>query len=239
MNKSIWKVLSLLALGVLLLSACNVVRGSRDLVTESRTVSNFSRVSLSGTGDVIITQDGTESLTIETDDNIMRHIKSEVRNGTLYLDVDDRTVVLPSRLIFTVGVEDLTVVSVSGSGHVEANDIESEQLDLIVSGSGKIQLNNLKSENLAVKISGSGYVETAGTVANQQIDISGSGKLEGKDLNSNTTTVRISGSGNANVWATDSLDIAVSGSGSVDYYDAPKLTLSSSGSGEIRSNGAK
>ena len=76
------------------------------MVSESRDVSGFDRVSLSGSGEVIITQSGEESLSVETDDNIMQYVKTEVRGGTLYLDIDAQGVAVlsPTRLTFTLSV---------------------------------------------------------------------------------------------------------------------------------------
>src|SRR4051794_38180612 len=59
---------------VSLLSGCtigglNVIQGSGNKTTETRQVSGFNAVELSGVGKLIVKQTGTESLTIEGDDN--------------------------------------------------------------------------------------------------------------------------------------------------------------------------
>lgn len=209
----------LLVMVVILLGACNVVRGSGDMVSESRNVSNFDSISLSGSGDLIVHQEGEESLTIETDDNIMGHITSEVRGGTLHLGSEDFTSVSPTRLIFTVGVDDLTGLSVSGSGTINADGIQTDRLD--------------------VRVSGSGDLELEGEATSQEIDISGSGTYRGGNLLSETADISVSGSGDVTVWATDSLDVSVSGSGSVGYYGDPSVNASTSGSGSVNNLGEK
>jgi len=88
---SIGRVLSLL-LGICALSsacALEVVAGSGKVVTEPRTVSGFSRVSLSGSGQVFIDRTGAESVTVTTDDNLLPYIRTEVRDGTLELGFND------------------------------------------------------------------------------------------------------------------------------------------------------
>ena len=132
------KSIVLITLVALLLTACGlkVVQGSGNMVTEPRDVSGFNRVSLSGSGEVIITQGGEESLTIETDDNIMEYVTAEVRGGTLFLDMDTQGVNLlaPTKLIFTLGVKDLVGLSISGSADIEATDLDTGRLDLEISG---------------------------------------------------------------------------------------------------------
>ncbi len=215
-----YKLVTLLLI-VLLLGACGLktVRGSGDLVTESREVSGFDRVVLSGSGEVTITQDGTESLTVETDDNVMEYLTSEVKGRTLELGFEDDVIVSPTRLISDLHLKDLTGLEISGSASMEADSIEADRLE--------------------IKISGSGDIELAGNAGRQDITISGSGKCRLGDLKGEVVDISVSGSGNAVVWATESLDVNISGSGSVDYYGNPSTDLSTSGSGNINSRGEK
>ena len=62
------------------------------MITETRQVSNFDSIELSGSGDVIVTQGGSESLAIETDDNVMKYVKAEVEGRTLKLGFEEGTV---------------------------------------------------------------------------------------------------------------------------------------------------
>ncbi len=78
MNTKFLKVIGLLIIGNLLITACGLrtIQGSGDVITESRDVSGFDSVSLTGIGRVIITQGDKESLTIEADDNLLEYITS-------------------------------------------------------------------------------------------------------------------------------------------------------------------
>src|SRR5690242_12646963 len=69
---------SLLTAGCLSISDGHTVHGSGNVVTEARPVSGFDRVSVSGAGQLKVTQGDAESLTIETDDNLLPYIRSEV-----------------------------------------------------------------------------------------------------------------------------------------------------------------
>jgi hypothetical protein len=242
MCKKIMFLVLLLSAAILLVTACNanVVDGSGDLITETREVSNFDSIALSGSGEVNVTQGGGESLTIETDDNVMEHIKAEVSGGTLELGFEEGfNLISPTRLIFTVGVEDLTSVSISGSGDIESDMIETNRLEATVTGSGDIQIGTLTADDVKARITGSGDMNLAGETAAQDITISGSGKYRAGDLRSESAEVSITGSGDATVWATDSLDVNISGSGSVDYYGRPSMSTSGSGSGDITNRGDK
>lgn len=224
----------------LLVTACNtrVIRGSGEVVTETREVSGFDGISLSGSGEVVIIQNGNESLTIETDDNVMEHIEARVENGELKIGVESGFSILSTtRLIFTVEVDDLKNVAISGSGDIESESIETDYLGAKISGSGDVQISDLTAVEVYISISGSGEVDLAGKATNQDISISGSGKYRAGDMCSESVEVSISGSGNATVCATETLVTKISGSGSVDYYGSPAVDSSGSGSGKVRGLG--
>jgi len=64
------------------------VGGSATTISEARTVSQFDKVSVSGSGQLLISQGQEQALTIETDDNLLPFIKSEVINGHLRIGPD-------------------------------------------------------------------------------------------------------------------------------------------------------
>jgi len=242
MNKKRLFVSLQLSVAVFTVTACGafVVKGSGDLVSETRQVSSFDSVDLSGVGEMIITQSGSESLSIETDDNVMEHVEAKVEEGTLKLGFKSGVrFINPSQLIFNVGVDDLISLTLSGSGSIESEMIETTQLDASVSGSGDVLIVDLTAGEVKADISGSGEIQLAGDVTAQDVKISGSGKYLAGDLCGASITVDVSGSGDATVCATETLDAEVSGSGSVDYYGRPSLNVSESGSGEINSLGEK
>ena len=239
MNGRNWSIVALLVVLAIVLSACGILVGSGERVTENREVSGFDSVSLTGSGVAIITQGGGESLTIETNENVIEHITSEVRDGTLHLGTDEQGNAVIGRITFTVGVDELKAAAVAGSGRVESESIETDSLDIRVAGSGSVNVGSLSADELSVRIGGSGGVEVAGKVPEQDIRIAGSGRYQAGDLLTETTVITISGSGKATLWTTESLDTDVSGSGSIDYYGNPTVSSSSSGSGDITGLGEK
>jgi putative autotransporter adhesin-like protein len=201
-----------------LMGGCMMVgiAGSGNIVTEPRTVSGFSTVSLSGSGQVLIDQNGTEALTVTTDDNLLPYIKTEVRGDTLELGTKDPMTNLnpTGDIIFKLSVKHLD--------------------ELNISGSGKADLKGVSEDHLRIRISGSGDVTAQGAASDLDLRISGSGDYRGDALKSKQATVGVSGSGNALVSASDTVDARVSGSGAVEYVGDPHVTQSVSGSGSVR-----
>jgi hypothetical protein len=198
----------------LLVASCSIATGSGTTATENRPVSGFSNVALAGSGELIIEQTGTESLTIEGDDNLLPLLTSEVSGDTLHLGVRPNTTLRPRTPI----IYRLTVRQPGG---------------LEISGSGKVTASNIQVNRLKVEISGSGRITVTGSVDDQELEISGSGEYRADELASKTLKARISGSGSAVVNVTESLDVDISGSGSLTYQGDPRVSEQISGSGEL------
>jgi hypothetical protein len=214
-------VLPFLAVGVVAaVSACSSISssditGSGDLRTESRDVRGFSTIELSGSGDVIIEQNGTESLSIEAEDNLLAELTSDVSSGTLRLGTTAGAALhstLP--ITYRVTVTDLAGLRLAGSGSMTAAGITTPAISIDISGSGDITVD--------------------GTADSQTVTISGSGNYSGGGLVTRNSTAEISGSGNITVNALDALDAAISGSGNTTYTGDPQVRQTISGSGGLR-----
>jgi hypothetical protein len=212
------------------LSGCTV--GSGDIVTETRTVEGFDKIDLRGTGEVRITVDGTESLEIEAEDNIIDRLTSEVSGSTLILSAD-RPIRPTEDIIYTVTMASLEGIEISGSGAIEVSEFSTEDFSVDVSGSGAANVSDVAAESVFVRISGSGAVTISGDADDIDLSISGSGSFDGERLAVDIGDVDISGSGSATVNVSEILDVGVSGSGNVEYIGNPSVSVDSSGSGSV------
>jgi hypothetical protein len=206
-----------LALVAVVLVACDddpdTVRGSGTLASEERSVSGFDEVALEGIGELVIDVGGTESLTIEAEDNLLPLLTSEVRGSTLELGAQEA--MSPTRPItYTVGAAVVEGVSVSGIGEVVVP--------------------NLACESFTVDLSGTGTYDVGGECDQLELSISGSGDFDGEDLAVAIASVSISGSGDAIVNATDQLHVSISGSGNVAYVGDPVTDVDIDGAGDVR-----
>jgi hypothetical protein len=236
--KRITTITLIFVIGALLMSACGLgmIRGSGDVVEETRPVSGFTAIASSGSGDVIITQGSEESLKIEAEENLIRYIRTEVRGDTLniYIDPAGALAIQPTRpMKFYVSLKDLTGLNLSGSGTIKSDKIETNDLDVNVSGSGRVNIEDLSAESVKIDISGSGQCALKGKASSQKVVISGSGRCANDKLVTRDTSINLSGSGAAFVNASDTLTMNVSGSGDVEYTGTAKITQNVTGSGRV------
>jgi hypothetical protein len=215
-----WQRGVLAGLVVVVVSACSSITGSEvtgagALRTESRDVRGFSTIELTGSGDVVIEQTGTESLSIEAEDNLLPDLTSDVSSGTLRLGTREGVNLSPTLAItYRITVDDLAGVQLSGSGSMTAAGITTPAISSDISGSGDVTID--------------GRAET------QSVTISGSGNYSAGDLVTRNSTAEVSGSGNVTVNALDVLKASISGSGNITYTGNPQVSQDISGSGELR-----
>jgi hypothetical protein len=231
---------------VLMLSSCGLpvrlteVRGSGNIQTETRYVSGFQSVELSGIGTLNIVQGDKESLEITTDDNLLEYIQSEVSGRRLMLGTQEYINLQPTNdVVYQLTVTDLNSVVTSGLGDVRMSSLETGDLQLVISGAGNITIDDLTADNVDLGISGLGNVELSGRISQQDVKISGAGNYKAKDLFSRVANIKISGTGSSTVWAADKLTVELSGMGSVDYYGDPILNMDISGMGKVNSLGSR
>jgi hypothetical protein len=217
------------------------VEGSGNPMTETRTISSATAVSLDASGELTITQGPTMSLTVTADDNILPYLRTEVKDGTLHIDLVGTSAFSSFRtkvpIHFELTLPDLQALAVSGSGTAHADSLTAKELSIAVSGSGDVAIARLSAQTLSSAISGSGSIRVSGEAGLQSVAVSGSGEFKGQDLKSATAEVAVSGSGDVAVWVENDLEAAVSGSGSVSYFGDPRVEREVSGSGQVRSLG--
>lgn len=238
-------LLSTILLLSLVLGGCGlrVTQGSGNVITEDRPVGDFSAINFTGVGEVTIIQGENESLTVETDDNLLPYIETTVANGVLTIGKGDglrSTILRPTDSIrFVVTVEAIDDLALSGAGKAEAAELSAENFNLSNSGAGEINISQLTANTLNVSMSGAGSITIAGEVAVQNVSMSGLGEYVAGNLLSETTNISVSGAGGATVWASDELDAQINGIGKISYYGSPQIREEINGIGWMESLGDK
>jgi hypothetical protein len=217
-------------------------RGSGNVVTENREVSNFRAVEIDYPAEVFVQQGSQESLKIEAEDNLLPNLKTQVRNGTLeiFYKRENGKHVNPTKTVkVTIVVKDLTNVEFNSAGELTIEGLKTDSLDVSLSGAGNLVLDRVEVNELGVNLSGAGSMTASGTAEDLDLNISGFGDFKGADLHGQVARVNISGAGSATVWVDDKLDAAISGAGSIRYYGSASVTRQISGVGGINHVGNK
>lgn len=189
--------------------------GSGNVVSESRQVSGFHGISVSGISEVSVELTGSESLTITTDDNILEHLVSEVVSGILFLGPENNVSVTPSRgIVYSLTANTFDKVELSGSVSVRAEGIDDELFEINMSGACTVQ--------------------SEGRADRQNIAASGSCIYNGERLESRIVTINVSGTTYMLVRVSEILEGQASGSALIEYIGNPTVNVTVSGSAVVR-----
>ena len=190
------------------------INGSGNLITESRDVDVFSKVSSEGVFDVTITQGGPQSVEITADDNIMNKVKTRVISDELQLYLDD---------------------DYNYSGITIQAQISAEALNGIMnSGVGNMVISNVnENADFSIDNFGTGNITIEGSAASLSVLNEGTGNISAFDFFVENCSIDIEGSGSVEINCSDNLDISIEGSGNVYYKGNPSINTSISGSGSV------
>lgn len=217
-------------------SACHgldCVEGSGEVRSESRQVPGFSGVVIEGSMDLILTQDSTQSLRVEAEENILPLITTTVTNGTL--TIDNKGCIMTSKGIKVyASIPQVHLIRIEGSGDATATGkIRTSAIDLAIEGSGSITM-DVESDNISSTIEGSGDVNLSGKSGTHTVVINGSGDLSAEEMPVGNCSITVDGSGDCYVNVLDTLNVEISGSGDVYYKGNPAaVNTKIDGSGSV------
>jgi len=212
------------------------VRGSGNIKTETRDITGFNGVDVSGAIDVYVKNDSTQAVKVETDDNLLQYVETYVESGILKIHTRNGYNIRPRRTVKVyVSSPDFQRFEASGACDVYSENkimgVNRVELDLSGASDAKLELN---APEVRAEVSGAGSVELKGETKNLVLDGTGSSDFKCYDLLAETVNVHISGSGDAQVSASVKLDVRVSGAGSVRYKGNPQVDQKVTGSGSVK-----
>ena len=229
--------LSMLAcqVGGIGLGGAKTIRGSGNVVEETREVNGLSGVELATKGTLYIEVGSEESLRIEAEDNLMEYLETEVSGGRLRIGTRERVNLRNSEPIkYYLTVTALDTIKISSSGDIEAPALEADDFSVSIASSGNLEIDALNASHLKVSISSSGDLDiAAGAVETQDVTISSSGNYDAEDLESDEAEVRINSNGSATIWVRDSLKVNLNSSGDLRYRGNPTVDASTNSSGDV------
>lgn len=237
--RNIIRLSGLTTLLIIALTACQgLIVGNSEVITETRDVSGFNHIDVSGNGNAVIRFGEDYALEIEAESNLMDYLTSDVRGDELVLGIADQVGINATRPItYTITLPTLEAIDLSGNSSAVVPDaVLDGTFSLDLSGASEARFDALTVTALAIELSGSSDVTIAtlsadsldmdlggssnlrvngGEVTTTQLDLSGSSDYNAPNLISQSVTGRASGSSDVTVNAPDTLDIETSGSSDV------------------------
>jgi Putative auto-transporter adhesin, head GIN domain len=206
--------ISLFLVGILVAAGCRFggIVGNGHIVTDTRSVTDFSEIEANG-GFYIEWKSGPPSLSITTDENLLRYITTE--------NVDHRLRLHSTGNLWPTHHINVAISSPARSGAK-------------LTGAARLTAKQLTGRNFGVESTGAAKVMLDGNVDDLVTDMTGASKLEADELKTKTAEISSTGASHAEVAVSEALSVSITGAGKVVYSgNPPKIEKHISGAGRI------
>ncbi|WP_372750939.1 head GIN domain-containing protein [Labilibaculum sp.] len=210
-----------------------VKKGNGDVQKQDREIRSFSAISASNGINVYVLQSDKESLSVETDENLLEYIITRVEDNELIIKVDGNFHRATKIDVF-VNLIDVTEINVSSGGNIETRNIlKLEKCDISVNSGAdaKIEIN---TGELSCSVSSGADATLKGTADYFEGKASSGSDLHAKELIAKNCKAKASSGGDVSVYASETLEANASSGGDVTYYGNPtKVNARNSSGGDI------
>jgi len=216
----------------------SIIKGNGQILTSVKSISEFSKVNVSGNITVVVTDQLSSSAEVTTDSNIQEHINIDNVNGTLNIYTKGMIKSSKDILVRIPYGNNLASITASASSKISVlPSIYATNFDLKVSSSAICNIDSIHATGtltIGTQSSGSVNIVKPSIASNTTISVSSSGKLNGENLSSDNVKVKASSSGLAVFRVKEKLDAIASSSGKVRYFGIPiSVTTKRMSSGQV------
>ncbi len=215
---------AILIIGLVFLNGCGFagfnksfgggVQGSGTAKTEQRNVSGFSKINAGGAVNLEITAQKDFGVTVETDDNMLSFIKTDVSGDTLKIYSEER-ISPKTKINVKISMPELKDLDLSGASTAVVSNVNADSLELGASGASKIKID--------------------GQAKDLKSDASGASGIDAENLRVENADVESSGASSTTVSAANELKADASGASSIYYTGEPKnVNQKSSGASSVK-----
>lgn len=215
---------------ILFLSACGrdvaTLRGSGKVIRDNRPVEPFTEIEVGSGIEVRIQQGATAAVAVIADDNIARHVVTEVDGKVLKISFANFSFVSGTEIRVDVTATDLQKIR-SGSGASVRTDgvLNQPRIHLEASGGSTIDA-EIETEFLSAETNAGSTIELGGKALRSTFSSAGGSTIEAGDLLSNEIETDASSGSSITVQPVLSLTAEASSGSSIYYTRIPKNELS-------------
>ena len=196
------------------------VIGSKDLVTRTYSVPQFTGISDLISADVVYHMtDGEPSVTVEAPDNFIDKLNFQVKDGVLMIRFDDKKNYSRGKITVNASSATLESLTISGAGDFDCADLACTGMDVNVNGTGDVTFGSIRCEG------------------DVRVSVRGAGDIGLNGLSCSKVSVDIMGVGDARLVGTaESASLSIKGAGDIDAtrLDCPDISSSVAGVGSIK-----
>ena len=221
--KNLFLLLALLIVGTAV-AQVKRIKGTGYLLVQARDASKpFTKISVQQGITLYLKQGKEFGITIEADDNIISHVKTEIKNGQLNVFLDPNVIIRSfTAMNVSVATPEITGLDVSSAARlIGSSPLRVDKLELSASGTAVVKL-EVEGKELDVEASNAAKLE--GAVDRLELEMSSSATLKAWDLRAADCEAEISNAAKAEVYVSGTLGVQLSSAGLLVYDGNPRIT---------------
>lgn len=215
-------MLMILVLGIPGMMAAANGQGKGTTIIQARNLPSFHSIDVSSAFEVHLRQSATQSVKIETEEDLQDKVVAEVKNNVLKL----YTRGLKNFKTLKAYIEIPEIKGIQASGAVDlssGNLLKTDNLTVKASGASSLDL-EIDADNLNTDLSGASNLRLKGRAENHFGSLSGASSLKASGLITQKTDIEVSGASHARVNAERELIADQSGAASLEIEGDPEVT---------------
>ena len=191
------------------------IKGNGKVKTDVRQVGAFNRVVVQGLVELYLSQESTESVKIESEENLVSLFKTSVSDSTLYVFVPSVKKAL--KLNVTVAYKDLKQIILLNEVTLQSEKVANfDDIEIICGGASRLNF-EFKAAKSTIKVLDNSAVSLRGYSENLTIEAHDETEVNAFDLQSDYCTIIGSGYAEISINAKKKLGITMSGSSNLYY----------------------
>jgi hypothetical protein len=228
-------ILFIAAISITALSSCRFgcVHGSGRQVSESHKLTDFTKIEISGGFKVNLKQDSSLNVTITTDDNLMKYMRTSVDGDKLRISAK-RNFCSSGETVVNIGVRNLDAIETAGAVDLNSDGkINTKDLHFELNGASKVNM-DLNAANVIMEGNGASEINLKGQASSNKIEFSGSGKIYAFDFVVGSYNIETTGASHCEINVLHDLTVNTTGAAEVQYKGNPtSVNSSKTGSASI------
>jgi hypothetical protein len=190
--------------------------------SETRKIQPFSKISVFGSFDVVITKGDSNFIKLESESVNLANIKVENDKNTLNISVTDKLFDKYRNIKVFITYKELNGIKANGGSYVSSKQIvKTDSID-IIAGSGSTVDLKIETNSITADIGEGSTISLEGTCKKQSIEAGTGGLYNSYDLKCKNTTAKANTGGIIKAAAYESLDAYASTGGSISYRGNPQ-----------------
>lgn len=196
---------------------------------------NFDGIMLQGPDTVVVTPGTDFAVHTEGDPEALKHVALSVHDGVLRVDrrkINGWWGANSHGVTIRVTMPALSRVWITGSGDVQAENVDSKEFAARLDGSGDLRVANLQSNAVRLSLNGSGNMDISGQAGEVSAVLVGSGGVQASGLEARTASISVTGSGEIHAQARQNAKLVLNGSGHAQVDGTNQCQIQKTGSGD-------